>query len=388
MFKIKTLNKISENGLQAIKNGNYSISDDEQNPNGILLRSFDMHSYDFNDELFAIGRAGAGVNNIPLDRCSENGIVVFNTPGANANAVKELVICSLLLGSRKIAEGIAWTSTVEDKENIAKITEKEKANFKGNEILGKKLGVIGLGAIGVLCANSAAALGMEVIGYDPYISVNSAWNLRTDVTKANNIDEIFEQCDYITLHVPYMESTKNTINKEVLAKCKDGVVILNFARGELVNNTDILEAVKNKKVARYIVDFPKPELIGVDNILTIPHLGASTDEAEENCALMAVAQVKDYLENGNITNSVNLPNVNLPFKADSRICIINKNAPKIVGSITSIIADAGLNIEDMINKSRDEFAYTIIDIKGNVTDAIIDQIKNIDGVNRVRVLTK
>ncbi len=387
MINIKTLNNISETGLKFLNTNRYAVSNDCENPDAILLRSYDMLNYEFNKNLTCIGRAGAGVNNIPVDRCTDEGIVVFNTPGANANAVKELVLCSILLGARKIHEGISWTENVtENKDLIHKTVEKEKAKFAGSEVLGKKLGVIGLGAIGALCANSAIALGMEVIGYDPYISVDAAWSLSTQVQKSTDLDELFRVCDYITLHVPYMESTKDTINKIALEKCKDGVVILNFARGELVNNQDIINAVKRGKVSKYITDFPKEELLGIENIITVPHLGASTFEAEENCAFMAVKQVKDYIEYGNITNSVNFPPVNMPFNADTRITIINKNMPKVVGNVTSILADESINIADMINKSRGEIAYTIIDINGDINDSVVEKIKAVSGVVNVRII--
>ncbi len=388
MFKIKTLNKISNKGLDIINNNNYKISDDEVSPDGILVRSADMLNLEFNDNLQCIARAGAGVNNIPLDRCSENGIVVFNTPGANANAVKELVICGLLLGSRKIAEGIQWVTTVEDTTNIHKLVEKEKSRFVGGEIYGKKLGVIGLGAIGVLVANSCNALGMDVIGYDPYISVDSAWSLSRGVTKSTDINEIFESCDYISLHLPLLDSTKEIVNSDVLKKCKDGVVILNFSRGELVNTSDIINSVNEGKVGRYITDFPKNELVNVPNIINIPHLGASTPEAEDNCAYMAVAQMKDYLENGNIVNSVNFPVCSMPFSTNTRLCIINKNMPKVVSKITSLLGDESVNIENMINKSRGDNAYTMIDIGEEISDKILKEIEAIEGIVNVRVITK
>lgn len=361
MYNIKTLNNISEIGMSRF-NENYKYGDDIENPDAIMVRSFKMHDMEIPKSVRAIARAGAGVNNIPIDRCSEQGIVVFNTPGANANAVKELVIAGILMSSRKIVEGINWASTLTDDADMEKTVEKGKSQFVGPEIIGKKLGVIGLGAIGVMVCNAAHGLGMDVIGYDPYISVDAAWSLSRAVHKASSIKEIFEQCDYITIHVPLNDETKNTINAETIAQMKDGVRILNFARGGLVNSSDILAALESGKVAKYITDFPDADMINKEGVIAIPHLGASTPESEDNCAVMAANELIDFLENGNIVNSVNMPKCVMERSTDVRICIVHKNIPNMISQISKYFADKNVNIENMINKSRGEYAYTIVDV--------------------------
>lgn len=383
MFNIKTLNKISPIGMAKF-NGNYNCGDDVKEPDAIILRSFNMHDMEIPSTVKAVARAGAGVNNIPIDKCSEKGIVVFNTPGANANAVKELVIAGLLISSRKITEGISWAGTLT--EDVAKSVEKGKSQFVGPEIMGKKLGVIGLGAIGVMVSNAAHSLGMDVIGYDPYISVDAAWGLSRAIHKASNIKEIFEQCDYITIHVPLNDETKNTINEETISEMKDGVRILNFARGGLVNSDAIIKAVESGKVAKYVTDFPDENMIGRENIIAIPHLGASTPESEDNCAVMAANELIDYLENGNITNSVNLPNCTLPENGNGRVTIIHKNVPNVLAQFTKIFSDAGINISDVINKSKKDIAYTIINTDDLITNDVADKINAVDEVIKVRVI--
>lgn len=385
MYNILTLNKISSVGLNELTS-DYNVSDDCKNPDGILLRSFKMHDMELPDSLKAVARCGAGVNNIPLDKCAEKGVVVFNTPGANANAVKELVLTGLLISSRKIVDGYNWAQTLKGTEGVAAAVEKGKAQFVGPEIYGKTLGIIGLGAIGVLVANAAVALGMKVYGYDPYLSVNAAWNLNSHVVKAKSMDEIFAVSDYITVHVPLTPDTKETFNAENLAKCKDGVRILNFSRGELANNKDMIAALESGKVARYVVDFPNEETVGVDGIITLPHLGASTPEAEDNCAAMAARELMDYLENGNITNSVNYPNCSAPrIAGHDRICILHKNVPAILSGATSVFSSKGLNINNMTNNAKGEYAYTIMDAQP-IAEDITETLKAIDGVIAVRVI--
>ncbi len=383
MYDILTLNKIAKVGLDKLGT-NYNISDDAKNPDGILVRSAAMHDMQFGDNLKAIARAGAGTNNIPVDKCAEEGIVVFNTPGANANAVKELVICGLFLASRDITDGVKWTSTLKNEgDAAAKLVEKGKSQFAGHEIAGKKIGVIGLGAIGVMVANAAKGLGMEVLGYDPYISVDAAWGLSRSIVHVNNINDIFTQCDYITIHVPLNPSTKYTINADTLALCKDGVRILNFSRNELVENTAVMAALESGKVAKYVTDFPSADLIDVKNIICIPHLGASTEESEDNCAVMAAKEIRDYLENGNIVNSVNYPNCSAPREGVMRICVIHKNIPAMLSQISNAVSD--VNIDNMINKSKGDFAYTILDLSEEHDEAA-DAIKAIEGVIRVRII--
>jgi len=387
MFSIRTLNNISPKGLELLPSDVYSISETDENPDGILVRSYKMNDMELPANLKAIARAGAGVNNIPIDRCTEKGIVVFNTPGANANGVKEMVIASLLLANRRIYQGINWTQSLKGKgEEVPKLVEKGKADFTGPEILGKKLAVLGLGAIGVMVSNAAADLGMEVIGYDPYISVESAWGLKRNVKRAKSIEAAVADADYVTIHIPYTKDTKDTINAALLAQMKDSVRILNFARGELINNQDILEAIKNGKVAVYVTDFPTEDLLGVDQVITVPHLGASTPEAEDNCAIMAAEELSKYLETGNIKNSVNFPNCELDFRRKTRILIANKNVPNMVGQISTILANEKINIADMINKGRDNVAYNIIDIDSDLNDSVVDKLKAIDGVFLVRVI--
>lgn len=385
MFKIKTLNKISQKGLKRLSPESYIYADDIENPDAVLVRSASMHDAVMGDNLLAIARAGAGVNNIPVETCGEKGIVVFNTPGANANAVKELVLAGLFLSSRKIVAGIEWARTLKGGDDVKKAVEKGKGAFAGPEISGKKLGVIGLGAIGANVANCAVALGMEVYGYDPFMSVDTAWHLSSSIKHALDIKEIFAECDYITLHVPLNDSTRNTVCADTLAVMKDGVRILNFARGELVNSADIISALESGKVASYVTDFPSDELLGVDGIIAIPHLGASTPESEDNCARMAVRQLKDYLENGNIVNSVNLPSVSAPRSSACRICLIHRNIPNMLTQISGIVSAENVNIDNMLNKSRGELAYTMIDVPA-AGDSVIEKLTGIDGMIKVRVI--
>ena len=383
MFNILTLNKIAKCGLDQL-NDNYKITDDANvDADGIILRSFKMHDMELPASLKAVARAGAGTNNIPIDKCSEKGIVVFNTPGANANAVKELVIAGMLLASRDVIGGVAWANTLTG-DDVDKQVEKGKSNFAGCEIKGKTLGIIGLGAIGILVANAAYALGMEVIGYDPYLSVDSALKLSRHVKKANSPEEVYAVADYITIHVPLMDSTRNTINAETIAQMKDGVIILNFARGGLVNNADIKKALADGKVAKYVVDFADSETVNQPGIINIPHLGASTAESEDNCAVMAAQELADYLENGNILNSVNFPNCSLPEDNIGRIAIAHKNIPNVIAKFTEALSS--VNISDMINKSKGELAYTIINTDHAIPAEAIEKLNQIDAVIRVRVI--
>ena len=383
MFNILTLNKIAKCGLDQL-NDNYKITDDANvDADGIILRSFKMHDMELPESLKAVARAGAGTNNIPIDKCSEKGIVVFNTPGANANAVKELVIAGMLLASRDVIGGVAWANTLTG-DDVDKQVEKGKSNFAGCEIKGKTLGIIGLGAIGILVANAAYALGMEVIGYDPYLSVDSALKLSRHVKKANSPEEVYAAADYITIHVPLMDSTRNTINAETIAQMKDGVIILNFARGGLVNNADIKKALAAGKVAKYVVDFAASETVNQPGIINIPHLGASTAESEDNCAVMAAQELADYLENGNILNSVNFPNCSLPEDNIGRIAIAHKNIPNVIAKFTEALSS--VNISDMINKSKGELAYTIINTDHAIPAEAIEKLNQIDAVIRVRVI--
>ena len=383
MFNILTLNKIAKCGLDQL-NDNYKITDDANvDADGIILRSFKMHDMELPESLKAVARAGAGTNNIPIDKCSEKGIVVFNTPGANANAVKELVIAGMLLASRDVIGGVAWANTLTG-DDVDKQVEKGKSNFAGCEIKGKTLGIIGLGAIGILVANAAYALGMEVIGYDPYLPVDSALKLSRHVKKANSPEEVYAVADYITIHVPLMDSTRNTINAETIAQMKDGVIILNFARGGLVNNADIKKALADGKVAKYVVDFADSETVNQPGIINIPHLGASTAESEDNCAVMAAQELADYLENGNILNSVNFPNCSLPEDNIGRIAIAHKNIPNVIAKFTEALSS--VNISDMINKSKGELAYTIINTDHAIPAEAIEKLNQIDAVIRVRVI--
>ena len=385
MYQIKTLNKISKNGLDRF-NANYNCADEIDAPDAILVRSASMHEMEMPESLLAIARAGAGVNNIPCDKCAEQGIVVFNTPGANANAVKELVLAGLLLCSRKVLPAIEWAKTLKGNgAEVGKMVEKGKGAFAGPEIMGKKLGVIGLGAIGILVANAASTLGMEVYGYDPYLSVDAAWKLSRSIKHAADMNEIFKECDYITVHVPLTPDTKGFINNDSIATMKDGVRILNFARGDLVDSDAIIDALANGKVAAYVTDFPSDEVIGVDGVIAIPHLGASTPESEENCAVMAADEIREYLENGNIVNSVNMPNVVVPRSTAVRVCIVHNNIPNMIAQISSAVSACNINIEKLNNQSRKDFAYTILDVEA-IDDAAIEGIKAIDGVIRVRVI--
>ena len=385
MFKILTLNKISKVGLGQLSD-NYTVSDNEANPDGILLRSFKLHDMELPESLKAVARCGAGVNNIPLDKCAEKGIVVFNTPGANANAVKELVLTGLLLSSRKIMASYAWAQSLQGTEDIAKQVEKGKSNFAGPEIKGKTLGIVGLGAIGVLVANAAVALGMNVIGYDPYFSIKNALALDNAVKFTSNLDDIYAVADYITVHVPATPETKNMINAESLAKCKDGVRLLNFARNELVNVADVKTALESGKVSCYICDFPNEETVGVDGISTLPHLGASTPEAEDNCATMAAKEIMAYLEDGNIVNSVNYPNCSAPrIAGKARVCVLHKNTPNMLAQITAFFGEKGINIEHMTNNAKGDYAYTILDVD-NADDSVVTSAKAVEGIVAVRVL--
>jgi D-3-phosphoglycerate dehydrogenase len=390
MYKIQNLNKIDEKGLQLFPADQYEINSEFTDPDGIILRSFKMHDMELPSSLKAIARAGAGVNNIPIDKCTEKGIVVFNTPGANANGVKELVIAGLMLTSRDIAGAIEWANSIKDKgDEIPALIEAGKKNFAGQEVKGKTLAVIGLGAIGVLVANAAQAIGMNVIGFDPYMSVKAALKLSRNVNVAPSIEKLLEDADYVTINIPQTPETKGYINKERLAMMKDGVRILNFARGGLINNADIKEALESGKVAKYITDFPDAESMNLPNTITVPHLGASTKESETNCAIMAVEQISEYLENGNIINSVNFPAAKMERHDGARILIANKNVPNMVSQITTILAGADVNIAGMLNRNCNDIAYNIIDVyRPEVDQEIVDKLKNIDGVFMVRILPK
>lgn len=385
MKNIKLLNKIAPVGIDVFDKTKYNVSDDVDAPEGIMVRSADMLSAEFGPELKAIARAGAGVNNIPVKRCAEEGIVVFNTPGANANGVKELTICALLLASRKIVKGVEWANTLAGTEGVAKAVEKGKSAFAGVELAGKTLGVIGLGAIGGMVANAVRHLDMNVVGCDPYISVDAAWGLSRNIEKAATYDDIYAMSDYITLHVPSTPETKGMINAETIAKMKDGVRIVNLARGDLVNTDDLKAALASGKIAAYVTDFPTEETVGVDGIITIPHLGASTEESEDNCAVMAARELTEFLENGNITNSVNYPNVSMPHVGDARICVMHSNTPNMLSSISGVVSAQNINIENLINRSKGEFAYTIMEIKGSVPASIADDLKKVAGVIRVNL---
>ena len=386
-MKVKLLNKIAKIGLDQF-DANYECNEDFQDYDAIMVRSAKLHDVEFSKDLKCIARAGAGVNNIPLDRCSEEGIVVFNTPGANANAVKELVIAALVLSGRKIAQGINWVKSIADDDDLSKQIEKGKSNFVGPEIAGKKLGVIGLGAIGVQVANAAAAMDMEVYGYDPYISVQAAWTLKARINHAKDLKTIFEECDYITVHVPYSEATKNIINAEAFDQMKDGVRLLNFARNGLIDEDALVKALASGKVGGYITDFPSKELLQFDNVLGVPHLGASTPESEENCAVMAANEIRDYLENGNITHSVNMPDIQMAQEAKYRLCIINKNIPNMVGEMTTKLANVGINIENMANKAKKDYAYTILETNDEISQDLLDKLAAQDGIKSVRLIAK
>ncbi|MBQ9742308.1 MAG: 3-phosphoglycerate dehydrogenase [Ruminococcus sp.] len=385
MYNILTLNKIAAIGTNRL-GANYTIGDDVQNPDAVLVRSASMHDMDMPESLLAIARAGAGTNNIPTDKCAEQGIVVFNTPGANANAVKELVIAGLFLASRDVIGGIDWAKGLKGKgDEVGKLVEKGKSQFVGPEILGKKLGVIGLGAIGILVANTAVSLGMDVYGYDPFLSVDAAWKLNKNIHHAASMDEIFKECDYITIHIPLNDKTKNTINADTIAMMKDGVRILNYSRAGLVDSAAMIEALENDKVAKYVTDFATDDILCVKNTVCLPHLGASTPESEDNCAVMAADQVKDYLENGNIINSVNFPNLSMPRSGDTRICVLHYNKPNVIAAITNTIAAQGANIENMESKSRGEYGYMVLDVTGSNAEAI-KATDALEDVIRVRVI--
>ena len=386
MRKIHCLNAISKYGTDLLTD-DYELTDDMAQAEGVLVRSAAMHDMEFGDSLLAIARAGAGVNNIPLERCAENGIVVFNTPGANANGVKELVLAGMLLAARDITGGIAWCQDNKGDENIAKTVEKAKKAFAGYEIKGKKLGVIGLGAIGAEVAHAAAALGMEVYGYDPYISVKAAWGLSRDVKHITSVDSIYQECDYITVHVPLMDDTKGMIGEKALSEMKDGVVVLNFSRDRLVDDDAMEAAIKSGKVRKYVTDFPNPKSVNMEHVIAIPHLGASTEESEDNCAKMAVEEMMDYLENGNIRNSVNYPNCDMGIcRGASRVAVFHLNIPNMIGQVTGTLASGNVNISDMTNKSRDKFAYTLLDLESKADEATVEKLKAIEGVLRVRVI--
>ena len=383
-MKILKLNAISPVADKVF--AGYDYSDGVQDPEGIILRSFAMHDYPLGENLLAVARAGAGVNNIPIDKCTEQGIVVFNTPGANANAVKELVLCELFLGGRKIVEGANWAQTLKGQENIGKLVETGKGKFVGQEVSGKTLGVIGLGAIGAMVANDALRLGMDVIGYDPFISVKSAWMIDRRVHFTSDLAALMQASDYITVHVPLTPDTKGMFRKETLAGCKDGVVVINNSRGDLVVSADMADAVASGKVSRYITDFPDETLLGKENILCVPHLGASTPEAEDNCAYMAANQLVDYLENGNITNSVNFPAVSLPRSSKARVCVLHRNVKEILSKILSIVASQGINVAHMLDQSKGEHAYLILELDDVPGAACIDLIRSMPDVIRVRLI--
>lgn len=386
MYNILTLNKIAAIGTDNFDKAKYNVGEAVASPDAIMVRSASMLDMQFEENLVAIARAGAGVNNIPVDRCSEEGICVFNTPGANANAVKELVIAGLLLASRKVTDAIDWAKTLKGNgAEVPKQVEKGKGQFAGPEIMGKTLGIIGLGAIGVKVANTALSLGMKVVGYDPFLSVNAALGLKPNVNVVKSLAEIYAAADYITLHLPYNAETKDTVCAESIAKMKNGVKILNFARGELVNNADIIAALEDGSVSCYVTDFPNDDVIGVKNVVAIPHLGASTPESEDNCAYMAAVELIDYIETGKITNSVNLPNCELAKTADHLVCVIHRNVPAMFSQITAVISAAGGNIENVVSKAKKDWAYTMMDVTGDVAKAC-EEINNIDGVTKVRVL--
>ncbi len=387
MYNIKLLNKISEAGLTSFDKNKYSWSEDMANADAIMVRSASMHDMEIDPSVKAVARAGAGVNNIPCDKYAEQGIVVFNTPGANANAVKELVLLGLLISSRKVAPALEWVRGLKGQgAEVGKLVEKGKSQFAGPEIYGKTLGVIGLGAIGILVANAARALGMTVYGYDPYLSVNAAWDLSRSIKHATDLKEIYANCDYITVHVPFNASTKDMINAEVIASMKDGVRILNFARGELVNADDILAALESKKVSAYVTDFPTDAQLCADGVIALPHLGASTPESEDNCARMAALELQDFLENGNIKNSVNFANVSMPRAGTNRICVFHKNIKSVLSQISTAISDQGVNIENMVNAAKNDFSYTIVDVASALNDEVIAKIDAIEGVIKVRVI--
>ncbi len=384
MYKIHCLNPIAQVGLSRLPD-DFPLTEKVDEASGILVRSASMHEMELPDSLLAVARAGAGVNNIPLDKCAEKGIVVFNTPGANANGVKELVIAGMLLAARDVVGGIEWVKSAKGDDEIAKTAEKEKKKFAGTELAGKKLGVIGLGAIGVKVANTALSLGMDVYGYDPYLSVNAAWSLKRDVKHVEKVEDIYTTCDYITIHVPLLDSTQGMIGRDAISMMKDGVVVLNFARDLLVVEGDMIEALKNGKVKRYVSDFPNPTTAGAEGVILTPHLGASTEESEDNCAVMAADEISDYLLNGNIRNSVNYPVCDMGVCTKvGRIAVFHKNIANMITQFTAIIGAEGINISDMTNKSKGDFAYTMLDVEAPLTDEILGALAAIDGVYRVR----
>ncbi|MCR5736469.1 MAG: phosphoglycerate dehydrogenase [Eubacterium sp.] len=386
MTKVNCLNPISNLGTDLFSD-NYELTDNFAEADVALVRSAAMHDLDLPESLVAIARAGAGVNNIPLDKCAEKGIVVFNTPGANANGVKELVLCGMLLASRDIIGGNKWVADNKADENIGKTMEKAKKNFAGTELKGKKLGVIGLGAIGRLVANIGVSMGMDVIGHDPFLSVDAALGLKRTVHLVKSRDEIFKECDFISVHVPLLDDTKGMINKDTIAEMKDGVIILNFARDLLVNDDDMAEALASGKVRKYVTDFPNAKTANMEGVIATPHLGASTEESEDNCAVMAVEEIMNFVENGNIINSVNYPRADLGVcdKA-GRVTVAHKNIPSMIGQLTSAVAEAGINVSDMVDKSKGDFAYAILDLDAPATDELVEKIKAVDGVIRVRVV--
>ncbi|MBQ3094844.1 MAG: phosphoglycerate dehydrogenase [Clostridia bacterium] len=388
MYNIKLLNKISPVGTALFDKSVYNVGEDVENEDGILLRSADMHSYEMKENLLAIARSGAGTNNIPVNDCAEKGIVVFNTPGANANAVKELAICALLLSCRKISDAIVWAKSIAGEgDAIPKMVEKGKGQFVGPELAGKSLGIIGLGAIGAKLANIARSLGMTVYGYDPFITVDAAWQLKTDIRHALSEEEIYANCDFISMHIPCNDQTRGKFCAETFAKMKDGVRIINLARGELVNDDDMAAALESGKVACYVTDFPNAKTLAMPGAVCIPHLGASTPESEDNCAKMATEQMIDYLENGNIKNSVNFPNVAMERSAGSvRLCVIHRNIPNMISTVSAAMAAKGINIENIISKSKKDFAYTVLDVVGDVSDATLQHLYEVEGIIRVRVI--
>ena len=387
MYNIQTLNKISSVGTDVFDKSKYAVSDNFENPEAIMVRSAKMHDMQFGDNLLAIARAGAGVNNIPVERCAEEGICVFNTPGANANAVKELAICAILLASRKITEAAAWAASLKGTPDAPKTVEGGKSKFAGPEIMGKTLGIIGLGAIGGKIANAAVALGMKVVGYDPYLSVNAAWNLSSEVKHIVNVEDIYKECNYITVHVPALDSTKGMINKEAFDMMQDGTIIINCARDVLVDEKAIGEALKSGRVKKYVTDFPNPVTAGMEGAIVLPHLGASTAEAEDNCAIMAVKELRNYIENGNIVNSVNYPACDMGVCTSAgRVAVCHKNVPAIISKITSVMGDESINIEEMANKSRGDYAYSMLDISESASETVVDKLASIEGVIKVRVI--
>ena len=387
MFRIKTLNKIASVGLAQLDKGRFVVEDDCTNPDGILVRSAKMHDYEFPEALRAIARAGAGTNNIPIDRCSEAGIVVFNSPGANANAVKEEVIFAMLAASRHMFEANEWAKReAASGADVLTTMEKAKSQFAGPEIFGKTLGIIGLGAIGAKVADAALGLGMNIVGYDPYLSVHAALSLDRRVDVVSNLDDLLKVSDYITIHVPLNDSTRNTIDAAAIAKMKGDVRIINLARNGLVDEEALIPALESGRIAAYVTDFPDNRIANAAGVIALPHLGASTPESEENCAIMAAHELQDYLENGNITNSVNMPAVSMERSGEARICVIHHNIPNTLAQITSIVSGAGMNVENLANKSRKDYAYTMLDVNGKVADAMVEQIKGIEGVIRVRVM--